>query len=336
MTFDLFVGFDTGCDKLNWHALNAQEVDMGNGELANTSVAIDTLAFTLTKQNNIKPKQILICIEDTGVYSRNLAYRLHTADFSVWLQDAGQINRSIGRVKTKTDELDAFRIARYALRNKRDYEPFTPLGEVMQAIKSLSAQRKRLQKAKNLLKVPIAEERKYAPSKLDDEVYASTDTAVRALEVQIKRIERQIDAWIAKDERYSRTMEVLQSFPAIGPVTARMICIKTDNFSKGYNPRPLCSLFGIAPHEKTSGKCLNLKGRTHPNVDREVKACLYMGLLSQIHSENKLGRYYAKKIGQGKHHNSVINAMANKLIKWICACLKKDVMYDEKHVHVLA
>ena len=336
MTFQLFIGFDTGCDKLNWHALNGQEVELGYGELANNTDSIRCWAEQLIHQHDLCPQAILICIEDTGLYSLKLAYQLQEQGFGVWLQDALQIKQSIGRTKSKNDQLDAYRITRYALRNQADYQAFIPNNEVLLAIKSLISQRKRLVKAKNLLQVPIGQERKFFPLQLPAEVYVQTDESVRQLKAAIKAIDTQIDAWIARDERYTRTVKILQSLPGIGPANARLMLIKTNNFERGYAPKQLASLFGIAPHERQSGKRLNRKPRTHPRVDREVKAGLYMGMIRQIPRDNKIARYYARKIREGKHHNSIINAMANIIVTTACACLRKQVMYDKDYQHKLA
>lgn len=336
MNYKLAIGFDTGSEKLNWHGLNPEEVDMGNGEFANLSEEILSWSEELLTSRALKSTEVLVCIEDTGVYSLNLAYELQQLGYGVWLQDALHLKQSIGRVKTKNDELDAYRIARYALRNHADFMAFEPDEEVLQGIKSLIGQRKRLIKSKNILSVPISQERKFLPVALDEENYSDTDSSVAEIKKSIKGVDKKIDKLIQKDERYKRTVEILMSQPGIGKVTARLMLIKTNNFARGFESKKIASLFGISPHEKQSGKCLNRKPKTHYSADREVKSCLHLGMLRHVKSENKLGRYYRKKVAEGKHHNSVTNAMANIALGVACACLKNNTMYDEKYIHKLA
>lgn len=336
MDIKLIVGFDTGSEKLNWHSLDPKEVDMGNGEFTNSSESIIAWAGELLTERSLIAGKVLVCIEDTGLYSLNLAYELQLLGFKVWLQDALHLNKSLGRVKTKNDVLDAYRITRYAVRNHADYVPFVPNEEVLQSIKSLIGQRKRLIKTKNILSVPVAQERKFLPITPDEANYTDTDECVARIKAAIKAIDKKIDKLIQQDERYKKTYDILTSLPGIGKVIARLMIIKTNNFVRGYDSKKLASLFGISPHERQSGKCLNRKPKTHPNVDREVKSCLYLGMLRHTRGDNKLGKYYKRKSAEGKHHNSITNAMANITLGTACACLKKGVMYDENYVRELA
>jgi len=254
------------------------------------------------------------------------------AKFAVWMQDAFHLNHSIGRVKGKTDKLDAYRIAKYALRNTNDFSNFVPDSKAIAELKTLMMQRKRLVKTKNILLVPINEERKHNPHDLSD-CYKETDEVLEVTKAKIKALDKKIDKALRTSPVYSQTYAILQSVPAIGPVTARLIITKTNHFANGYHARKLCSLIGVAPFPRESGKCLKKKPSNGSGSDREL---LYLGMLGQIKRDTKLSKYYAKKIAEGKHHNSVINAMANKVIHVIVACLRKGVMYDENFNHKLA
>ena len=52
--------------------------------------------------------------------------------------------------------------------------------------------------------------------------------------------------------------------------------------------------------------------------------------------DNKFRDYYDKKIEEGKHVMSVINALRNKIIHVICACVRKDEEYEKNYTNTLA
>ena len=54
-----------------------------------------------------------------------------------------------------------------------------------------------------------------------------------------------------------------------------------------------------------------------------------MGATSLIGTPSDLGRFYTRKILEGKQHFSVINAMRNKLILRIFAVVRNQIMYDK-------
>lgn len=334
MTFSIIIGVDCASDKFDWHALNSQEIELGYAETKNTSAAIQSHFSALCKKHEVQPANVLVCIENTGLYSRRLAYELHLQEFSIWMQDAFHLNHSMGRIKGKTDKLDAYRIAKYAVRNSRDFKAFVPNSKALAVIKTLMIQRKRMVKARNMLMVPVNEERKHSPHDLSD-CYEETDAVVKLAKSMAKAQDKKIDKALRDNPEYSETYEILQSVPSIGPMTARLLIAKTNNFANGCNGRRLCSLAGVAPFPIQSGKCLKKRPGNGSGSDRELKSCLYLGMLSQIRRDSKLSNYYDKKIAEGKHHNSVINAMANKVLHTVAACLRKRVMYDEKYVHQL-
>ncbi len=337
MAYQLFIGVDTGSEKLDYYALNNQEVECGCGAVENNEASIIKWSKQLLEDHQVLATKIMVCIENTGTYSLRMAYELHLQGFAVWMQDAFQIKQSIGRVRSKTDQLDAFRIARYAVRNQTDFQVFIPDSKIVATLQSLNNQRKRLIKAAGLLSNGIKAERDFTPSAIapPHDAYEQTDQVIALARKGIKELSREMQRLIKQDERYRRNMEILMSQPGIGKVTALEIILRTKNFARGYDATKIASLIGVAPHRHESGKSIRRNPRTLKSTDKSVKACLYMGMLRCTRLEGKMAKYYQRKKAEGKHHNVVINAMANITIRTLYACLKKDVIYDEKFKHYL-
>ena len=332
MKYSYIIGIDAAAGKFDFDLLDPNEVEVGYGEIQLENDGTKHWYKALLKNLQCEAESILVCVENTGIYSISVAYDLHLAGFAVWLEDALQITYSSGRINSKTDRLDAARIARYALRNHNDYKSFKPDEKILVNLKSLRKQRQRLLKSKNQLGNELGEERRYVPDEIraDEDIYEPTKSVLTAIDKAIKKIEAEITKLIKSDERYSRMVKVLTSLPGIGSVTAIELVVKTNAFAKGYDYVKIASYIGIAPHKRQSGKRLNKKPKTRKNVDKKAKSCLYMGMLRHVNSNNRIGHFYRSKIAEGKQHNSVINAVSNIMLKTACACLRKDELYEEK------
>ncbi|OAV46147.1 IS110 family transposase [Lewinella sp. 4G2] len=332
MKYSFIMGIDAAAGKFDYHLMDRQETEICFDEVQLAGLNVQAWFSQLCQTVDCPVDGVLVCIENTGVYSIGVAYELHLAGVAVWLEDAFQIKQSSGRVNSKTDRLDAMRIARYGLRNHTDYQAFVADAKIVINLKSLNQQRGRLLKAKNQLANAIGEERRYVPTDLrpTDDYYADTEDVLNRITQAIKAIEAKVAKLIRQDARCKRMNEVLTSLPGIGPVTALKLMLKTNLFARGFDHRRIASYLGIAPHQRQSGKRLNEKPRTRKNVDKACKASLYMGMLRHVNSDNRIGHYYRRKIAEGKHHNSAINAVSNIILETACACLRKDELYVEK------
>jgi transposase len=70
-------------------------------------------------------------------------------------------------------------------------------------------------------------------------------------------------------------------------------------------------------------------------ADLSLKRLLHMAALSAIHCPGELMEYYQRKVGEGKNKMSVLNAVRNKLISRVYACVSQDRDYQKKCVPVL-
>ncbi|MFD2833275.1 transposase [Gramella sp. AN32] len=104
-----------------------------------------------------------------------------------------------------------------------------------------------------------------------------------------------------------------------------MKCISgTDNFLKFTDPRKFSCHCGLAPFPYQSGTSIRGKTRTHYLRDRSLKATLIKGAVSAVQHDPQLKKYYNRKIKDGKHKMTVINAVANKLVLRIFAVVKRE------------
>lgn len=335
MSYQLFIGIDTAKAKYDFHSFDAQGSPQLSGVVVNTNGQLVDWLNELLDAHQLTASQILICIERSGIYSLNLACTAHDMGFHVWMEDALQLSRSFGRVRGKTDAEDAARIAKYAQRNWQDVKLFKPLSQTVTSIKSLVGQRRRLIKAKNIILVPVNEEVEHLPE-LNTDLHKATLALVKEAEKAIKQIDRQIDELIMADENLKLKAKLATSVPSFKKVNFRNLVIKTEGFTRLMDPRSLACNIGIAPFPRESGKCLKKKPSIGKMGDKTFKTTLTCGVQSIIRSDNHFGRYYRKKIAEGKSHLVVVNALRNKILHTVLACIKNNTMYEENYSHKLA
>ena len=67
-----------------------------------------------------------------------------------------------------------------------------------------------------------------------------------------------------------------------------------------------------------------------------MKALLHLAAMSAIQCNAEIKAFYTRKVGEGKNKMSVINAVRNKLIARVFACVKNNRSYQENYKHLLA
>src|SRR5690625_3001991 len=117
MQYTHILGIDISKDKFDV-SLSSNEANdkLISHKFTNNIKGFEALLSWLRKQQ-AQPERVLICMENTGLYSRSIASYLTSKRSFVWLENALSIKWSGGLQRGKTDTLDAERICLYAFRN---------------------------------------------------------------------------------------------------------------------------------------------------------------------------------------------------------------------------
>ena len=70
-------------------------------------------------------------------------------------------------------------------------------------------------------------------------------------------------------------------------------------------------------------------------ANMNLKKLLHMAAMSAIQCNEELKHYYERRVGEGKNKMSVMNAVRNKLIGRIFACVKNQRLYQKEFQHML-
>src|SRR5690349_199081 len=103
--------------------LSKQSIDLATSEKQHMRIENNPRGFQQLlpwlRQLNIDPRQAMIVMEHTGLYSYRLEQFLFQQQLAFTKVSALAIKRSMGLVRGKSDRIDAIRIARYG-EEKRD------------------------------------------------------------------------------------------------------------------------------------------------------------------------------------------------------------------------
>ena len=137
---------------------------------------------------------------------------------------------------------------------------------------------------------------------------------------------------IQEDAELKELYRLTTSVVGVGKVTAIQLLVATDGFTKFDTAKQLASSCGVVPFENSSGK---FKGRARVSkmANKTLKTALHMCALSAMKVEGEMREYYLRKVAEGKNKMSVINALRNKIIQRVFACVKNKTLYDRNGIN---
>jgi transposase len=299
-------------------------------KIKNSKDDIKKFLTEIKKLHGFKYSEIFFCAEHMGVYADFLTNVLSSKKIDLCLESALQIKKSLGIQRGKSDSLDAIRIAEYAKKNHPTLKIWNQPRECIEQLKKLTTIRKRLVKVRAML---INEEKVsgyFLDRERNKELNLSYEKTLTAVNQDIEQIQIKIDSIINDDPRLSNLMAIITSVPCIGKVIASQIIISTNEFLNITTAKKFASYCGVAPYEWSSGTSLNRRHRVSFYANKELKANLHLAAMVSISrsNNNSLKDYYLRKQKEGKNNMLILNAIRNKLIHRIFACVSQNKLFS--------
>ncbi len=261
-----------------------------------------------------------VAMEATGGYEMALAVDLDQAGLPVavlnprWVRDFA---RAIGRL-AKTDKIDAQHIAQYA--QKVQPQPRPVPDATSRRMQALVARRRQLVE----LHSAEANRREHAE---DRDISRSIQTVLKALERQIERLDRLLAETIQASPLWREKVEQIESVPGLGRQTATMLATRLPELGR-MNRREVAAMVGLAPINRDSGQYRGK--RMTGGGRRDVRAALYMPLLSAIQHNPVLRRFYRRLVEAGKAKMVALVACMRKLLVILNTMLKNNEAWKPK------
>lgn len=321
MNYTHYVGIDVSKETLDVALLGGNAVNQI--QIKNTPKAIKAVLV----EWKISIADTLFCLESTGHYSNIAVATLVELGAFIWVANPADILKSIGMQRGKNDQIDALRIATYALRFKDKARLVKPDTLRYQPLKELIAQRELLVTDKAKYQAQINDMKRSADKSRYALLKGINQPIIKQLEKSIKEVEKQIEAFINNLPELKEQNKLLQTVPGIGKVLAQTILAYTNGFDSFDNPRAFACHAGVVPFEYTSGKSIKSRKRVSHKANKRLKSLLHMAAMSVIRGKNELQIYYMRKVNEGKSKMSVINAIRNKIIYRAFAVINRKSPY---------
>lgn len=330
-----FLGVDIS--KKSFHAaLTLDGINMSETQVENKAQAIKAYFHGLKEKFHYASDQLIVCMEHTGIYCLPLLDYLIKNKIKVCVEPALQIKRSQGMTRGKSDQVDARRIAQYACKNWRELKFWMPQRIQVQKLKALLVLRERLVKTKVQMEVPLNEAEEYIEESIRKAIVKNCQHTLRALTADIAKVEKEIQLLVDSDTELAEQLKWAESVPGVGKITALNVIVSTGEFQRIEEAKKLACYAGVAPFEHTSGSSIRGKTRVSKMANMTLKKLLHLAAMSAIQCCEELKVFYHRKVAEGKNRMSVINAVRNKLISRIFACVKNKRRYEKVYQHALA
>jgi transposase len=313
--FSLYVGIDVSKAWLDIAIVSKDNQLQQIDRIDNTVSAISKYVRALPSQT----AGILFCIENTGKYGNAFLQVTAMKCLNTWVEHPLQIKRSQGMSRGKTDQQDAIRIAQYAFRFQDKVTLWKPEEKIISQLKDLQSKRELLVKSYKMLK--------QATTGKDRDLLQP----LKAIQKSINNIEEKIEKLILMDVKLQAQYKLIQSVPGIGKVVATRLLITTKAFTHLTDPRKLACFMGIAPFPYQSGSSIKYKNKVSKFGDLKLKSLLNMSAWNAIRSVPSLKTYFERKVAQGKHKMSVINAVRNKLVAMVLSVIRRNQPFTKDY-----
>jgi transposase len=299
-----FVGIDIAKKHLDVCLLPARR----SFQLSHDEMGLKEL---ITRLRQIKPK--LIVVEATGGYERRLAAELHQAELRLAVVNPARVRHLAQAHGTlaKNDRLDAYNLALFAqvvrpAPQRKNSQKQTELNDLVsrrrQLVEMIVMEGNRLEKLPGV------------------SVRQSIARIMTMLQEQRQEIDNEIAEHLRSDDEWNGKVQVLQSVPGVGPVTAATLVAEMPELGE-LNRQEIATLAGLAPLDDDSG---TWHGRRFIRGGRRsVRVALHMATLTATRCNPLIKPFYERLIARGKGFRRTMVACARKLLILLNTLLKE-------------
>jgi len=306
--YAIYAGVDISKNSLDICLLCADHPkEMKHERISNDEKSIRKFLKTVIAEN------IILCMEDTGVYGLPLCYVLEESRLDYTVVPAIHIKRSRGLKRGKTDKADAKDIVNYVFTHIHEVRLSHLPEEDLQELRLLLSERDKLVAAIKMFE-STKETLPYFPKKTCNSTRKNNDKTIRQLKKQLTDIEESLATLTRSNETMNEQMTLLQSIPGIGPQTARLLISYTRCFTSFDNWRQFACYAGIAPFEYQSGTSIKGKTKVSHFAQKRLKSAIHLAALTFKKHDAEMKKYFERKVEEGKNKMLILNAIRCKLI----------------------
>lgn len=276
-------------------------------------------------------QDLLFCMEHTGIYCNTVIQLQELYGLNLWIETALQIKRSMGMTRGKNDKIDSYRIAIYAHRFRDKANIYEIRRPELRKLKHLLVFRNRLIRMIKSLRMPLKEIENFEDLSLFEELAGLHSASIEALMKDLEVIDFQIDSLIKEDIALNQLNTLISSVDNIGRIVAAEIIVATNEFTTITEGKKFACYCGVVPFKHESGTSIRGKQRVSHMANKNLKSLLHMSAMSAISRPGEMRDYYQRKVAEGKNKMSAINAIRNKLVLRVFACVRDGKLYQKNY-----
>lgn len=248
------------------------------------------------------------CMEATGAYGEGIAQALYNAGYPVsvvnpaWVKGHG---RGKGR-RTKTDRLDAWRLANYCRSEQPDLWSPPPL-----EMRELRAMTRRLAA---LLDLRQQERNRLQSDAFSPAMNRVTLDLIAHLTRQMEDLQRLIQQHVKAHRSLQHLCHLLVTIPGIGFKTACCLIAEIQDISRFASAKQLAAYAGLCPEIAVSGLSRS-KSRLSPAANRRLRAALFFPALVVRRCSPFFSAIADRHIAAGHCKMSAIGILMHKLLR---------------------
>lgn len=325
MKKEWYIGIDVSKDTLDVSIfkMDVKLVDFPHKQFENNNKKF-THILTWLRTNGVRPKDAAFCLEYTGYYSWAIRNFLDHRKLSYRMENPLEIRFRSGVTKDKNDRLDSARIADYLYRYSDTLTPSRLPNEKMIYLDALKKERKYYveQRAALINRVQVARYKDEQKRHLK---------LIEQMAKMIETVENKMREVLDSDESLKTNYSLLVTITGIGFVNAVNTIVNTENFTSFKTARQYASYIGVAPHSKTSGKCVKWKPKPSNYCDLRAKADLSQAAQSAAEYDQEINLFYKRKTKYSNNSDTIrktMNAVKFKLIQRMFAVISRRTPFE--------
>lgn len=313
-----YLGMDVAKAKLDCCLLlDAANSRRKSKVVGNTKSGVADLLAWVVKQH-VSPEELHVVMEGTGVYHEQAALALADAGVAVSIVNPAQV-KNFGRglaVRTKTDGVDSFVLARYgAMLKPAAWTPPAPEARMLQAlIARRDAIAQDLQRERN-------RQEKSEATDTPAQIRLSLTDSIEFLSGQLAQLQQDIDRHIDHHPGLKDDLALLQSIPAVGPQVGNNMLAVMHCHDFG-SAEQLAAYLGLVPVERQSGSSVLGRARLSKAGPARIRAVLYMAAVVATRCNPHVKAVYERLLARGKSKMSALGAAMRKLVHLCFGVLK--------------
>lgn len=281
------------------------------------------------REQNCPLEQTVVCMEATGVYGEALAYYLVAHQYAVAIEPPLKVKRAFKPHGPKTDAVDSEQIAEYACRYSDELMLWQPPSELVEQLQVLLTTREQLVQQSTAHQNGLhALRRKVVRIAFAEQVYEQMLTETRS---RIKALEKEIQRLIDQHPTAHRLLTWLVTIPGVGLLLAAHVLVLTQCATRPFPSAKLAAHLGIAPFAHESGTSVHARPTSRHYGPSQPRKLLHLAARSVSTHDKHFRAYYERKVAEGKAKKLVLNNVANKLVRIICAILESQTEYDANY-----